>query len=67
VTRYVCAKIAQNVAQRLFVKISTLLFSGENSYQKIGRHTKTVFNKMPKVNNHPTGKNSPNLVTLNLN
>jgi hypothetical protein len=26
--------------------------------------TSVIFKEMPKVNNHPTGENSPNLVTL---
>jgi hypothetical protein len=26
--------------------------------------TSVIFNKLPKVNNHPLGENSPNLVTL---
>jgi hypothetical protein len=35
----------------------------EKSSQKIWA-TLEIFKKVPKENNHPTGENSPNLVTL---
>jgi hypothetical protein len=28
------------------------------------KFAQTIFEKLPKVNNHPLGENSPNLVTL---
>jgi hypothetical protein len=48
VTRWVCEKNAQNVAQSIFLsKLYTPLF----------------WKKLPKENNHPEGENSPNLVS----
>jgi hypothetical protein len=32
--------------------------------QKFSLHTSVILKKLPKVNNHPTCLNSPNLVTL---
>jgi hypothetical protein len=55
-------KIAQNVAKiHFYKKISDNLNCGKRS-PKIW--ATSVIKKMPKVNNHSMGGNSPNLVTL---
>jgi hypothetical protein len=54
-------KIAQDVAQPIFVKTTT--------QQKVARKRgfSRTLQKMLKVNNRPKDKNSPNLVALVLN
>jgi hypothetical protein len=61
--RWVCEKIAQNVAQPIFLSKSVHNFYRGTKYSKNLGH---VYNlkKLPKVNNNPMGENSPNLVTL---
>jgi hypothetical protein len=58
-------KITQNVAQPDFWqnKCLTYTFPGEKSSPKIWA-TSIFIKKLPKINNHPMGENSPNLVTL---
>jgi hypothetical protein len=57
--------MAQNVIQSIFVKINTIVaVSVKKSSQRFGLLLKS--SKLPKVSNHPLGKNLPNLVTLDL-
>jgi hypothetical protein len=61
VTRCACEKIAQNVAQPVFAQIDTKPLS----WKKLPKYiTSVIFKQLPKVNIHPMGKSSPNLVTL---
>jgi hypothetical protein len=53
-------KIAQNVAQHILVKINATV---EKSRPKIWTIS-VIFIELPKVNNHPLSKDSPNMVTL---
>jgi hypothetical protein len=63
VTRWVWEKIAQNVAQAIICQNKYLHNSAvEKSGPKIW--ATSVIKKIPKVNNHPIGENSPNLFTL---
>jgi hypothetical protein len=57
VTRWVCEKIALKVAQPAFV---SAIFNAT----KIGLLLQQFSKNRPKVDNHPMGANSPNLVTL---
>jgi hypothetical protein len=59
VTRRVCEKIAQNVAQPIFVATNAQP-SAWNFFFALSE----IFKTLPKVNNHDTGENSTNLVTL---
>jgi hypothetical protein len=65
VTGFVFEKIAQNVAQSIFRKKIVRNFYREKRSPKI-RATSVIIKKLPKVNNHPIGENSPNLVTLSV-
>jgi hypothetical protein len=62
VTRCVCEKVAQNAAQSVFWKI-IITFTVEKG-SPIIYGTSVIFTKLPKVNSHPIGEKSPNLVTL---
>jgi hypothetical protein len=64
--RCVCKKVAQNIAQSIFPAINTQLLLWKKSSQ-IMCATSVIFTKLPKVNNHPLGKFSPNLVILGMN
>jgi hypothetical protein len=57
VTRWVSEKNRPNVAQPIFCQNQCINLS-------VKKTTSVVFNKLSKVNNHPMGENSPNLVTL---
>jgi hypothetical protein len=63
VTRCVCENVAQNDAQSVFRDNRYVTFTVEKSGPFIGA-TFVIFSKLPKVNSHPIGENSPNLVTL---
>jgi hypothetical protein len=63
VTRCVFEKIAQNVAQNVFCQNQCITSTEGKGAPKIGASS-VIFKKMPKVNNHPMGEYSPNLVTL---
>jgi hypothetical protein len=61
-TRLVCDKIAKNVAQPIFCQNQYITFMCKYSLKF--RATSVFKKNLPKVNNHPMGENSPNLVTL---
>jgi hypothetical protein len=63
VTRWVCDKIAQNVAQRFFM---SKLMHKLNHGKKVAQNVGNFFNlkKLNKVNNQLMFGNWPNLVTL---
>jgi hypothetical protein len=63
VTRWVCEKIAQNVAQPSLCMILCLNLSLESSISNIS-DTSVIFKYLSKINNHLLGEKSPNLVTL---
>jgi hypothetical protein len=63
VTRGVCEKVAQNVAQPIFCQNEYITGTVEKSSPTICA-TSVVFNKLAKENNRPVGENLPNLVTL---
>jgi hypothetical protein len=63
VTRWVCEKIAQKVAQNKFCQSQHIIYNFGKSSTKIWT-TFVIFEKLSKVNNRPLGENSPNLVTL---
>jgi hypothetical protein len=48
---------------KIFCENEYLTFTVENSTLKFWA-TSVIFKKLLKVNNHPIGENSPNLVTL---
>jgi hypothetical protein len=58
-------KSAQSVAQRIlclnYYRTSLVVKSSAKLCSPF-----VIYKNLPKENNHPTGKNSPNLVTLNL-
>jgi hypothetical protein len=62
VTRWVCEKVAHNVAQTTF--LSKLIHNYGTIEKGSAEMCTFVFKPLPKVNNHPLFKNSPNLVTL---
>jgi hypothetical protein len=55
--------MAQNVAQRIFCQNEYTTFNAEKSSPKL-LSLFVISLKLPKVNSHPTGETSPNLVTL---
>jgi hypothetical protein len=55
--------IAQSVAQHILLKLMLILNLWKSS-QEMWATASVIFKNMPKVNNHPTAENSPNLVTL---
>jgi hypothetical protein len=56
-------KIAQSVAQPIFKsKLISNIYFGQSSHKLWAIYV--IFQKLPKANNRPLGKNSPNLVTL---
>jgi hypothetical protein len=58
-------KIAQNVANTLLSKLMHKLNRGKKyRYNPKIWATSVILIKLPKVNNHQLGKNSPNLFTL---
>jgi hypothetical protein len=62
VTGSVCEKVAQNVAQYIF--LSKLIHNLYRVTKDPKNAFYVIFRKLPKVNNHPLAENSPNLVTL---
>jgi hypothetical protein len=62
VTRCVCEKHTKSLAQLIFVKNNTILLQWKKGDKEIGLPCE--LKKLPKVNNHPMGENSTNLVTL---
>jgi hypothetical protein len=58
-----CEKIAQNDAQAVFSHNKNVPFVVEISSPIIWAISVTC-KKLPEVNSHPIGENSPNLVTL---
>jgi hypothetical protein len=59
--RCVSEKVAQTVVQSIFCENQCITFTDEKSSPIIG----AIFShKLPKVDSHPVGENSPNLVTL---
>jgi hypothetical protein len=62
VTRCVCEEMSQNVAKPIFSQKIFITSTAEKSILA----TFVIFEKLPKVINHPMGENSPNLVTLKL-
>jgi hypothetical protein len=67
VTRCVCEKIAQNVAQAIICKNLCITGTVEKVALKFALHTSVIFKTQPQVNNRPIGQNLPNLVTLTIN
>jgi hypothetical protein len=63
VTRCVCEKIAQNVAQSFICQNLYITLPDEKEVKNFGLQLK-ISRKLPKENNHPIGLNSPILVTL---
>jgi hypothetical protein len=63
VTRWVCDKIAQNVAQPIFCKHLYINLNVLKS-SPIFLATSVIFKKLANKYNHSIGENSPNLVTL---
>jgi hypothetical protein len=61
VTGWDCEKIDQNCAQTILLKINTQLFVLPKNNNLVHFCN---FEKKTKVNIHPKGENSPNLVTL---
>jgi hypothetical protein len=57
VTRWVCEKVDQNVAQPIYCQ-------NLKSIGTVAKATIVICNKRAKENNRPVGENSPNLVTL---
>jgi hypothetical protein len=51
-----------NLAQHFLSKLIHNFFRGKSCPKEWA--SSEIFKKLPEVNNHPTGKNSPNLVTL---
>jgi hypothetical protein len=64
-TRWVCGKVAQNLAQSILCQKRYIAFSAEKAGQKFGL-LQYFGIQLPEENNCPKGENSPNLVTLNL-
>jgi hypothetical protein len=62
VTRWVCEKISQNVAQPGFVEIKVQYILRKKVAQNFGQN----FNTLTKLNNCSLGDNSLNLATLKL-
>jgi hypothetical protein len=63
VTRYACENIAQNVAEPVFCQDYYIAFTVVKIGQKLGKRLQFIYcNKLPKVNAHPTGENSPNML-----
>jgi hypothetical protein len=62
-TRWVCEKVAQNVAKTIFFKIITYVKLTEKISPKM-RGTSVILKITSIVNNHSKGEKSPNLVTL---
>jgi hypothetical protein len=58
VAGWIKEKIAQNVANPFFVQINIQLLPWKMSA------TSVIYEKLPKVNNRPVGKNVLDLVTL---
>jgi hypothetical protein len=56
-------KVAQTIAQSIFCENQNINFTVEKSSPIICA-TSVIFTKLPKVNSHPIGENSPNHVTL---
>jgi hypothetical protein len=66
VTRSVCEKIAHRGAcDRFMAKLIHNFFRGKSVSQKFVL-LQQFSKQLPKENNGPTGKNSPNLVTLSV-
>jgi hypothetical protein len=63
VTRWVCEKLAQNVAKHIFAKTFMHNVCHGKSGPKIW-DISAIFIKRTKANNDPMGNNSPNLATL---
>jgi hypothetical protein len=63
VTRCVCEKVAQNVAQSIFCENYYKTFTVEKVSQLFGL-LQSFSQNVPKENSHPRGENSPNMVTL---
>jgi hypothetical protein len=63
VTRCACKKVAQNVAQSIFVIINAWLLPFKEVAQVLLLLLK-FSPKIPKETSHPIGENSHNLVTL---
>jgi hypothetical protein len=61
VTRGVCEKVAQNIAQPIFCQNEYITGTVEKSSPRIYA-TSVVFNKLAKENNRPVGETSPTLV-----
>jgi hypothetical protein len=61
VTRWVCEKIAQNLARPIFCQNYYTVIAGVRSSSKLWA-TFAIFLKTTKENNRPIGENSPNLV-----
>jgi hypothetical protein len=53
VARYVCEKIAQNVAQPILVEINTQLQPWKKVSKKFGLLLYAIYEKQPEVNNRP--------------
>jgi hypothetical protein len=52
-------KVAQNVAQTIFVNVKAQLFLCEKVAPKFGLHTTVIFKRLPKANNGSIEKISP--------
>jgi hypothetical protein len=63
VTRRVWLKTAQNAALSVCFQNKCIIITAEKNQPKVWA-TYVNFKNLPKINNHPLGENSPNLVTL---